>query len=162
MNAYILDPSSHVFSDAAPAISCTLLVWLTKVLNVLDVIGPASKYVGYSLQPYRLTRYASVHYSAALCALQKEQDPGWGSTSAGHDTLHCQRRQPSVSYIAVLFLMRTAAERGIPSRPHQPPQTAELQSNQHVQHTSQHWVGRFLLVTLSILCITLTYQYGRR
>ncbi|KAL1937162.1 hypothetical protein VTO73DRAFT_14504 [Trametes versicolor] len=63
VDAYISDPSSHVFSDAASAASCTLLVWLTKVLNVLDVIGPA---MFTTLRLYALSRKSKTLGGVAL------------------------------------------------------------------------------------------------
>ncbi len=143
----ILNPSCHVMSDPGPAASCASLVWLAEVLVVMTQIGPAGEYVCYSdpqLSP--LTRNTSVYYPADICALEKEQDPGWGGTGAEHDTLRHQHSQPTVLYITMCFLrlMGTVTEHCISETSHQSPSTTELLSDRYGQQEHQHEVGLLL------------------
>lgn len=157
----VLNSSSHALFDARPAASCTSLLWLTDVLYLLNLIGPASEYVCHLSQPYLLTRYTSVHYHANICALKKEQDPGWGGSGAEHGTLCRQCSQSSVLHITIHLLMGTSTEHCIPETSHQSPCTTELHFDQHSQQEPQHWVGLPPPIVLSNMCIVLTTQHCR-
>lgn len=111
-----------------PAASCTLLGWLSAILKVLTLIGPASEYICYLPQPYQLMIYTSLHYSANILALKGEQDSGWGGTDAEHSTLLNQWGQPSVTCTTMHLLTGKNTEHHIPETSHQSPYTAELLS----------------------------------
>ncbi len=148
----------HALSDDRADASCTSIMWLTNILRILNLMGPASEYVCYPPQLSLLMRYTSVHCPVNICALQKEQDFGWSSTCAEHGALCHQCGQSFVLYIAMCLLMGTTTECCIPDLAYQSSCTAELLCDQHGQQEPQHWVGFVPPIQPSIVCIALTHQ----